>query len=134
MSTLLQMGITTNDPASDQIGSQDQGTRDLYAAIMGRALHDLERFREFLKPSTEIHNEAIAAYRWFMGEDNGEEVSFDLCCCALGQDPQTVLKGIEDQGLFLTDIEIIPPLRVSRGRRKHQLSLAPPLDRIDESH
>ncbi len=133
MSTLLQMGITTRDPQSDQIGSQDQGIRDLYSAIMYRALHDLERFR-VLNPPDEDIRAAIAAYRWFMGEDNGEEVSFDLCCTALGLTPIQVRKGIENQGLFLTDLELIPPLRVGRGRRKHQLSLVTPLDRKGGSH
>lgn len=117
MSILEAIGITISDQQSHQselAQSSDQGMRNLYAAIIQRALHDLVRFRVFLNPSEDIKKEAMSAYLWFMGGQEGQEVSFETCCLVLGYKPESVLKGIEKQGLFLTDVELIPPPRKKR--------------------
>ncbi len=130
MSTLLQMGITTNDPASDQsdaIAFEHRAIRNLHASILQRAIHDLERFKEF--PNSENQKWAICAQKWIL-EDKGS-ISFIEICNNLNYDIDQVLNRLIFLDLFLLEEQ----MKVKKVyRRKHQLSLVTPLDRKGESH
>ncbi len=130
MSTLLAMGITTRDPQSDQSESMSfdhKAIRNLHASVLQRAIHDLERYKEF--PNSENQKWAICAQKWIL-EDKGS-ISFLEICNTLNYDVDQVLNRLIFLDLFLLEEQ----MKVKKVyRRKHQLSLVTPLDRKGGSH
>lgn len=76
---------------------ESQRIRNLYAAVMGRAIHDLEVCKG---------GDSQSALDWFNGGD--APIPFRDCCAVLNLDEDSVLLALQRKGLIQSEI----PLRL----------------------
>jgi hypothetical protein len=99
-------------------GSYTEGhspERNLYASVMGTAIHDLERYLSECvaagKPSKVLKNHYRVALEWFSATMESP-VPFDMCCEALGLNKQAILdalilRGVLPSGGALVALEVL---------------------------